>query len=130
MERAKATTRLPIGTEIPVMDDKTLATLIRLDEETLPSTRVPAGSTRKRALKLALIREFGVCFWCKIPVRDYGKIPELMHHPRDMATIDHLISKYHRKPHERVIKVLACDPCNSKRSEMECKLYGPKPPSK
>lgn len=87
-----------------------------LDEETRHS------GNRNRTLKLALIKEFGVCFWCGIKVKDLVPFPGTKE-PPDMATIDHTVSKYFREKGERVLKVLACYPCNQTRAVAENKVY-------
>lgn len=66
---------------------------------------------------------FKRCFWCDIVVEDYGDREEQqklgIRDPDDMATIDHVKSKYFRKKGEAVEKVLACNKCNQKRALKE-----------
>ena len=78
---------------------------------------------RYRELKLALLEEFGVCFWCGIKVSDYSP-KDGERNPPDMATIDHTVSRYHREKHSTVLKVLSCEHCNTKRSSRENKKFG------
>lgn len=77
-----------------------------------------------RKLKLDLLAKEGVCFWCGILVKDYHPWPEGKREPDDMATIDHIKSRYFRKLGEVSTKVLSCNKCNQKRSEKENKIYG------
>lgn len=77
-----------------------------------------------REFKLALMREFGTCYWCDIPVIDF--ITEHVRVPDNTATIDHTISRYHRRLGERVLKVLACYKCNQERATAEDRRYGPR----
>lgn len=80
-------------------------------------------NNRRRSLKLALMREFKVCFWCGIEVKDYGDLTHKKS-PPDLATVDHMVSKFFRSKGEGVLKVLACAACNTRRSAEECKIYG------
>jgi hypothetical protein len=41
--------------------------------------------------------------------------------PDDMATIDHVHSRFNREKGEESPKVLACHPCNLRRSRQEAK---------
>jgi hypothetical protein len=65
-----------------------------------------------------LIENFdSTCFWCECPViRHIGA-----NEPNNMATIDHMISRYFRKKGDEVLKVLACRRCNLKREKIDCK---------
>ncbi len=72
-----------------------------------------------RKLRLALMERYKVCFWCKVPVKDYDhnlfvkgvKIPD------DRATIDHIKQRPQRQKGENTGKVLACYKCNERRSK-------------
>jgi len=79
----------------------------------------------RRELKLLLLKEFGTCFWCGKPVKDYGSTSEVRYNPPDMATIDHLESRFFRPKGKKVPKVLCCRKCNQQRSEKENKIYSP-----
>ena len=77
-----------------------------------------------RTLKLELWQEDPRCHWCK-RVTHLTNLPTLRGHPDPlMATIDHVVSRYHvhrwvqkKKDHKR--KVLSCYECNHKRSVQE-----------
>ena len=71
-----------------------------------------------RELKLVYLERVGVCFWCREPVKDYGNLFKRKN-PPDMATIDHLKSRFFRKKDECVDKVLSCRECNQKRARVE-----------
>ncbi len=75
---------------------------------------------KSRYLKLELLAEFKYCFWCGIPVRDFV-IPDGERAPSDMATLDHVVSRFTRKKGDWVLKVLSCEHCNSDRSFIEQK---------
>lgn len=74
---------------------------------------------RHRGLKLLLLQEFGICFWCGIVVKDYGLPPNNEDNPPDAATIDHLVSRFYRGNGEFSDRVLACYHCNQKRAQEE-----------
>lgn len=80
-------------------------------------------SKGRRALKLALLEEYGYCYWCKRLVKDYGAREPGARDPDDMATVDHLVSRYYRKKGDIVDKVLACNKCNQARAREEDKLW-------
>lgn len=77
-----------------------------------------------KTLKLELYRENPRCYWCKRVTKLICE-PYLKGHPDPlMATIDHMVSRYHphrwvkkKKNHRR--KVLACYECNHNRSVQE-----------
>lgn len=77
-----------------------------------------------KTLKLELYRENPRCHWCKRVTKLICE-PHLKGHPDPlMATIDHMVSRYHphrwvkkKKNHRR--KVLACYECNHNRSVQE-----------
>lgn len=71
-----------------------------------------------------MIKENPTCHWCKRVVKDYGLFPVSAKTPDDMATIDHKISRFFRKPGQSVPKVLACNKCNQDRSTVEDRKYG------
>lgn len=71
-----------------------------------------------RNLKLALLDAFKICFWCGIPVRDFI-IPNGEQAPPDIATLDHVISRFTRQKGEWVLKVLSCYKCNQDRNVLE-----------
>ena len=79
------------------------------------------GSYRK--LKLALIVNDPRCYYCRKEVKDYGRLPDGMSNPKDMATIDHTVSRFFRKKGERVVKVLCCFSCNHKNHAKEQILF-------
>ena len=85
-------------------------------------------SNRNRELKLQYLAMGLKCFWCDKVVKDYGNTEAIrkagLKIPEDMATIDHMVSRYFRKKGEKVQKVLACDPCNNRRSHEEELIYG------
>jgi hypothetical protein len=78
----------------------------------------------KRGLKLKLLAIDPHCHWCGKEVKDYAT-PRRIGEPyrKDEATIDHLISRFHRKKGETVGKVLACGPCNTRRSTLEMIIF-------
>jgi hypothetical protein len=82
-----------------------------------------------RQLKLALLKDICVCYWCGVECRNHehkdGVSP-----PDDAATIDHLVSRFHRKRGEIVPKVLACYKCNNRRCREELRIFPPNPPRK
>lgn len=59
--------------------------------------------------------EHPFCIYCGIKVKDYGFIPVGVSVPPDAASVDHVKTRYERKPGEIVDKVLACVKCNIKR---------------
>lgn len=77
-----------------------------------------------RTLKLELWQQDPRCHWCK-RVTKLTNLATLRGHPDPlMATIDHVVSRYHphrwvkkKKNHQR--KVLACYQCNHSRSVQE-----------
>lgn len=73
----------------------------------------------RRALKLALLEEFKVCFHCGIPVKDCGRTEDGCRPPADEATVDHLVSRFYRKKGDIVLKVLSCNKCNQERTKEE-----------
>lgn len=113
---------LHIGPGMPEMDTWTLATLRSIN------ARMAYRRFTRRDLKLALIKEFGACFWCDRAVRDYRRnFRRGERVPRDLASVDHLVSRFHRRRGDVVLKVLSCSPCNTKRGKAEDRLYGPRP---
>ncbi len=70
----------------------------------------------RRQQKEVLFAQNPFCHWCKRLTVIYGDNLLYKPHPKDLATLDHLISRYHRKKGEKVGKVLACNECNNKRS--------------
>lgn len=75
--------------------------------------------SRNKKIKERLVKEFGICYWCKIPVKIYlhedyrGKG---LNPPTDEATLDHLKSrKRGRELGEVTPKVLSCRKCNNQR---------------
>lgn len=76
-----------------------------------------------RKMKLELMENDPHCYYCKIEVVDYGQIPPRERQPEDMATVDHLVSKFYRKSGQVVPKVLACQACNNKRAKEEQKIF-------
>ena len=72
-----------------------------------------AGNNRKT--KLRLMKESPFCFFCDMPLKNYDRIPDGERPPKDMATVEHILTKHERKKGECVEKVLACRMCNSKR---------------
>lgn len=74
-----------------------------------------------REIKLKLHQEDPRCYWCKRETI-LTNIPEIHGHPDPlMATIDHLVSRYHpeRWVKRDLTKVLACYECNARRSQDE-----------
>ena len=82
-----------------------------------------------KQLKLLLLKEIGVCFWCKITVKDYPYEDGVPDKP-DMATVDHIQSRFERKKGEVVEKVLACYKCNQRRAKEDERKYKSKPSKK
>ncbi len=73
-----------------------------------------------KELRSNLFKEHPFCFWCGVLVIQY--IVEPGHRPEDnMATLDHIKSRFFRKKGEKVEKVLACYRCNQKRAQKENK---------
>lgn len=72
-----------------------------------------------RKVKLLLLEHFGKCYWCGHAVKDYGNI-ELFRNkrkiPDDMATLDHVKTRFERKLGQVVDKVLCCHKCNQRRA--------------
>lgn len=60
------------------------------------------------------------CYWCNIEVFVHERIPGV-DDPKDTATIDHVISRYHRKKGQETPKTLACYGCNQRRAREEDK---------
>lgn len=76
------------------------------------------GNKPEFKLKNLLMKEFnGKCFWCDIKLDDYPYSGGF--EPSNMATIDHLISRYYRKKGDDVLKVLCCYSCNSLKAHLE-----------
>lgn len=71
-----------------------------------------------RDVRLALLEKYGTCYWCNRTVKDYPKTNG-QRSKDDLATIDHIVSRFFRKKGEKVPKVLACYKCNSKRAKNE-----------
>ncbi len=59
------------------------------------------------------------CYWCGILCVDYGKREPGTRDPHDMATVDHLVSRWYRNSGAIVPKVLACSKCNGDRAFVE-----------
>lgn len=74
-------------------------------------------------LKIYLMEKYGVCYWCDRKVFYYGPRQPGVTYPDDEATIDHIISRFHRKKGDVVPKVLACAKCNTRRSVEEQNLF-------
>lgn len=109
---------LTVGPDLPYIEAETLARLWRAD------VRTYFRSNRHRALRRALMEEFGsLCWWCDRTVKEYPPRVRGEGRRQDEATVDHLISRLFRRKGDRVVKVLACEPCNLKRAKMEHKLY-------
>lgn len=89
----------------------------------LSSGRFPSGG--HKALIPILMKKFGVCYWCGIQLihykRDESKIGKK--DPPNAATIDHLITRWERKPNEIVPKVLCCYKCNGERAKKDEKKF-------
>lgn len=96
------------------LTDEERTILIRLQEEHWRENGY-------RALKLSLLQQFGVCFWCDRKVSDYNRTKG--YQPPDTATVDHLVSKYFREPGDVSLKVLSCLECNQERAHNEHKLF-------
>ena len=74
-----------------------------------------------RDIKLKLHQADPRCHWCK-RITILTNIPEIRGEPDPlMATIDHLVSRYHpeRWVRRNMTKVLACYECNARRSREE-----------
>lgn len=95
-------------------------------EEVLEVNRIFGYSDRKRnyaALREEFLKRFGSCYWCGIKVKPFKYTPRARV-PYNDATLDHVVSKYFRKPGESVLKVLACAYCNQLRSAEEVAKFG------
>lgn len=92
--------------------------LLQIEDE----VRFPHSGARRRDLKLRLLKEFGFCFWCEREVFDYGDLT-FKHMPKDLATLDHIESRFFRKKGDRVVKVLSCYECNYRRGKAEEKQF-------
>lgn len=84
---------------------------------------VGTGFGNNRAVKIKLLAINPHCYHCGKLCIDYGIIPELPNNPHDMATIDHLKSRFFRKDGEKVGKVLSCYQCNHERAHEENVRY-------
>lgn len=93
-----------------------------------PAKEKTSGGSRAQ-LRRALLRDIRVCYWCGIECKEYT-VQKGEKYPDDMATIDHLVSRFHRKRGEVVPKVLACNRCNIERGRVEAKKFPPNPPRK
>ena len=76
-----------------------------------------------RTLKLELWQKDNKCHWCKRVTKLICEA-NLRHVDPLMATIDHVVSRYHvhrwvKKKHKGRRKVLACYECNHRRSVQE-----------
>ncbi len=69
--------------------------------------------------KREMMKDDPRCFWCEIEVIDYGPRKEGEPDPLDMATVDHLVSRFFREIGVVVPKVLACAKCNQNRAKNE-----------
>lgn len=77
---------------------------------------------RGKQIKERLVKEFGKCYWCEIPVVIYP-FEEGITRPDNEATLDHFKSKNAvRKKHENTPKILACRACNHWRAVQEVKV--------
>lgn len=76
------------------------------------------GGNRRKDLKRALIKKYKVCYWCNVEVVDWvHKDGEPK--PPNAGTIDHLIPRAYRGYGKVVPKVLACEKCNTERSNAQ-----------
>ncbi len=75
---------------------------------------------KNKKIKERLVKEFGICYWCRNPVKIYpheeyrgvGIMP-----PNDEATLDHIKSRPRgREVGENTPKVLSCRSCNRRRN--------------
>jgi len=78
----------------------------------------------KKEELLALLSKSDKCHWCGRKVKYYGMIPDGHKNPDDMATRDHLLSKFYRKKGEVVEKVLSCRKCNHERGQKDESNFG------
>lgn len=102
------------------MKEKVIIKEYPVKEYYLGNTLKPAN---RKELKIALLEKVGVCYWCKIKVYDYQQI-DGQPHPKDTATIDHIISRAEgREKGEVVEKVLSCGKCNTKRGKVAFKKF-------
>lgn len=96
---------------------------VEFSEYPVFNTRFKDGKhpTRKE-LRVAMLEQFKFCYWCGIRCKDYV-FQEGKPQPKDIGTVDHLVSRHFRKKGELCGKVLACFRCNDKRSRK------PQPPN-
>ena len=86
---------------------------------------MPRGVDQLRRQRVKWWHENPYCFYCgrltRLPTRDWPAPREFQ--PDDMATIDHLRSKFHPQRHEpggtTIRRVLACLRCNMDRAREE-----------
>lgn len=83
-----------------------------------------------RDLRIRLMEQHPFCYWCKQQVYEHPDTKRNLNkgerYPDNMATIDHLYSRFNPEKRYQVYKdhedkVLACYACNTKRSEEEVK---------
>ena len=83
-----------------------------------PFSMLPIDLRPHRVQKLELLAKDPHCHWCGKEVKDYGDLTGKQY-PHDLATLDHLVSRFFRKKGDVVKKVLACWKCNEERSLKE-----------
>lgn len=109
--------------ETPLMSQDKAVERVTFSEYPLYKYRAQDGKhlTRKE-LRVAMLAQFKYCYWCGVLCRDYV-VQDGEEQPKDMGTVDHLVSRHFRKKGELCGKVLACFRCNDKRSRK------PQPPN-
>jgi len=77
----------------------------------------------RKARRVAMWMKDKRCHWCGIETVEYPSEADFhlkgLKTPENMSTLDHLISRFHRKKGEDVEKVIACWKCNQKRAREE-----------
>lgn len=61
----------------------------------------------------------GRCHWCSRVTRLLAGVPDRISQPPDLATVDHVRSRFVRAPGEASPLVLACYTCNQRRARDE-----------
>lgn len=79
------------------------------------------SSSKKRRRRKKLWLENPHCHWCGILTVLIDNGNGLKKHPDNMATIDHVKSRYDKTRRKNNVWVLACRKCNQKRNNEETK---------
>lgn len=76
---------------------------------------------KKKLLYMLMIEFNARCFWCDIEVLDLKMTEGVI--PDNMATKDHIMSRYLRKKGSQVLQVLCCNKCNQARALYDTQRY-------